>query len=224
MSFRIIDTETCGLEGGVVEVASVDLIDGRLVNAMSDLVNPGRPIDYEAMAIHHITEQMVEDKPRIAKVIGRYQGSPYYVAHNAAFDRRMLPEMHGQWICTVKLARKLYPGIKYGNQYLRYALDLPVAVPDGLYPHRALYDCYVTAALLMKIINDSGWSAEEMAALSNEATLLTTLKFGKYRGQSLERIAREDPGYLHWMLKNLKDLSADMRYSISHFLKNAARE
>ncbi|MBD9250302.1 MAG: exodeoxyribonuclease X, partial [Cronobacter sakazakii] len=29
---RIIDTETCGLQGGVVEVASVDIIDGAIVN------------------------------------------------------------------------------------------------------------------------------------------------------------------------------------------------
>ncbi|XBS68327.1 exodeoxyribonuclease X [Acerihabitans sp. KWT182] len=224
MTFRVIDTETCGLDGGVVEIASVDVIEGKLANAMSDLVNPGRPIGIEAMAIHHITETMVEDKPRIAKVIGRYHGSPYYVAHNAAFDRRMLPEMHGQWICTVKLARKLYPGLKYSNQYLRYALDLPVKVPDGLYPHRALYDCYVTAALLMKIMSDSGWTAEQMVAFSNEATLLTTLKFGKYRGQSMARIAREDPGYLEWMLKNLKDLSADMRMSITHFLTLAEQD
>ncbi len=224
MTFRVIDTETCGLDGGVVEIASVDVIDGNLANAMSDLVNPERSIGYEAMAIHHITEAMVEDKPRIAKVISRYHGSPYYVAHNAAFDRRMLPEMHGQWICTVKLARKLYPGLKYSNQYLRYALNLAVTVPDGLYPHRALYDCYVTAALLMKIIDDSGWSAEHMVALSNQSTLLTTLKFGKYRGQSMERIAREDPGYLNWMLKNMKDLSADMRYSINHFLNMTAQD
>jgi exodeoxyribonuclease X len=219
MTFRVIDTETCGLEGGVVEIASVDVVDGSIVNPMSDLVNPERTIGFEAMAIHHITEAMVEDKPHIAKVIGRYQGSPYYVAHNAAFDRRMLPEMHGQWICTVKLARKLYPGLKYGNQYLRYALDLPVTLPDGLYPHRALYDCYVTAALLIKIINDSGWSAAEMVAQSHETTLVTQLKFGKYRGQALEQIARQDPGYLNWMLGNLKDLSTDMRYSINHFLK-----
>ncbi len=25
---RIIDTETCGLQGGIVEIASVDVIDG----------------------------------------------------------------------------------------------------------------------------------------------------------------------------------------------------
>ena len=32
MYFRIIDTETCGLAGGIVEVASIDLVDGALAN------------------------------------------------------------------------------------------------------------------------------------------------------------------------------------------------
>ncbi len=27
MYFRVIDTETCGLEGGIAEVASIDLVD-----------------------------------------------------------------------------------------------------------------------------------------------------------------------------------------------------
>ncbi|MEC4756503.1 exodeoxyribonuclease X, partial [Klebsiella pneumoniae] len=25
---RVIDTETCGLQGGIVEIASVDIVDG----------------------------------------------------------------------------------------------------------------------------------------------------------------------------------------------------
>ncbi|VTQ21896.1 exodeoxyribonuclease X [Escherichia coli] len=37
---RIIDTETCGLQGGIVEIASVDVIDGKIVNPMSP---PGAP-------------------------------------------------------------------------------------------------------------------------------------------------------------------------------------
>lgn len=219
MTFRVIDTETCGLDGGIVEIATVDLIDGEIVQPMSDLVSPDRPISHEAMAIHHITEEMVDGKPRIAAVIGKYQGSPYYVAHNAAFDRGVLPEMHGQWICTLKLAQALYPNIRYSNQYLRYALKLDVTVPEGLYPHRALYDCYVTAALLKRIIVDSGWSVEKMLEISNSPTLLRTLKFGKYRGQKIEDIAQQDPDYLRWMLKSIKDLSGDMRFSIEHFLE-----
>ena len=219
MTFRVIDTETCGLDGGIVEIATVDLIDGEIVQPMSDLVSPDRPISHEAMAIHHITEGMVDGKPRIAAVIGKYHGSQYYVAHNAAFDRGVLPEMHGQWICTLKLAQALYPNIRYSNQYLRYALKLDVTVPEGLYPHRALYDCYVTAALLKRIIADSGWSAEKMVEISNRPTLLRTLKFGKYRGQKIEDIALQDPDYLRWMLKSIKDLSGDMRFSIEHFLE-----
>ena len=60
---RIIDTETCGLQGGIVEIASVDVIDGKIVNPMSHLVRPDRPISPQAMAIHRITEAMVADKP-----------------------------------------------------------------------------------------------------------------------------------------------------------------
>ncbi len=40
---RIIDTETCGLQGGIVEIASVDVIDGNIVNPMSHLIRPDRP-------------------------------------------------------------------------------------------------------------------------------------------------------------------------------------
>jgi exodeoxyribonuclease X len=220
MNLRVIDTETCGLEGGVVEVASVDLIDGQIANPMSDLISPDRPIGIEAMAIHHITEQMVEGKPRIAVAIGRYQGSPYYVAHNAAFDRGVLPEMHGAWICTMKLARNLYPDIKYGNQYLRYALNLDVQLPQdtALYPHRALYDCYVTAALLQRIIKDSGWTPEQMAQITDQPVLLKKFKFGKYRGQEIDRVAQEDPGYLRWMLKSIEDLSPDMKHTLKYYL------
>ncbi len=37
---RIIDTETCGLQGGIVEIASVDVIDGKIVNPHEP---PGAP-------------------------------------------------------------------------------------------------------------------------------------------------------------------------------------
>ena len=149
---RVIDTETCDLQGGVVEIASVDVVDGKIVNPMSHLVRPDRPISAQAMAIHRITEEMVADKPWIEEVVPFYQGSPWYVAHNASFDRRVLPEMDGEWICTMKMARRLWPGIKYSNMALYKSRKLSVATPPGLHHHRALYDCYITAALLIDII------------------------------------------------------------------------
>lgn len=143
---------------GIVEIASVDIVDGQITNPMSHLVRPDRPISPQAMAIHRITEEMVADKPWIEEIIPHYHGSPWYVAHNASFDRRVLPEMHGEWICTMKLARRLWPGIKYSNMGLYKSRKLNVTTPPGLHHHRALYDCYITAALLLDIINVSGWT------------------------------------------------------------------
>lgn len=40
---RIIDTETCGLQGGIVEIASVDVVDGKIVNPMSTWCAPTVP-------------------------------------------------------------------------------------------------------------------------------------------------------------------------------------
>ncbi|MEG3135583.1 exodeoxyribonuclease X [Rouxiella sp. T17] len=221
MTFRVIDTETCGFDGGVVEIASVDVVDGQITQPMSDLVCPDRPISPQAMAIHRITEEMVEDKPRIAVAVRRYQGHPFYVAHNAAFDRKMLPEMNGQWICTVKLSRELFPGQpSYSLQNLRKSLNLQTSPPQDLHAHRALYDCYVTAALLQRILQESDWTPEEMVALGDRPTLLRTLKFGKYRGKKIAEIALQDPGYLRWMLRSVDSLSADMKYSLHYFLEN----
>lgn len=62
----------------------------------------------------------------------------------------------------MKLARRLWPGIKYSNMALYKSRKLSVATPPGLHHHRALYDCYITAALLLDIIKTSGWTPEQM--------------------------------------------------------------
>ncbi|WP_345827806.1 exodeoxyribonuclease X [Erwinia sp. HDF1-3R] len=215
---RVIDTETCGLQGGIVEIASVDVVGGTIINPMSDLVCPDRPIGRQAMAIHRITEAMVADKPPIEQVISRYHGSAFYVAHNASFDRRMLPEMHGEWICTMTLARGLWPGRKYGNQALRESLQLEVETPPGLHAHRALYDCYVTAALLIRIMDFSGWDEAELVRRMNVRGSSSTFPFGKYRGSKIDEVAKRDPGYLKWMLKNIPDLKPDLRGAMERAL------
>ncbi|MGO1308468.1 MAG: exodeoxyribonuclease X [Kluyvera intermedia] len=216
---RVIDTETCDLQGGVVEIASVDVVDGKIVNPMSHLVRPDRPISAQAMAIHRITEEMVADKPWIEDVVSFYQGSPWYVAHNASFDRRVLPEMEGEWICTMKMARRLWPGIKYSNMALYKSRKLSVATPPGLHHHRALYDCYITAALLIDIMDVSGWTANQMVDVTGRPALLRTFTFGKYRGQEVAEIAKDDPGYLRWLFNNLERMSPELKMTLKHYLE-----
>ncbi|MDU5000000.1 MAG: exodeoxyribonuclease X [Enterobacteriaceae bacterium] len=214
---RVIDTETTSFEGGVVEIASVDIVNGVICNPMSDLVRPAEPIGFSAMAIHHITEDMVADAPLISDVIGKYLGADAYVAHNAAFDKGKLPQVTAPWICTLKLARKLYPEFeKHSNQYLRYRLGLKPEVPEGLYAHRALYDCYVTAELLMYMGRDAQWTVGQMREITNSPSLLHWVNYGKHKGKTFEEVAKTDKGWLRWASGT--ELDEDMRFTVDHWL------
>lgn len=216
---RVIDTETTSFEGGICELASIDIVDGQLCNPMSDFVKPPEPITVGAMAIHHITNDMVADAPPIGDVIDRYLGADVYVAHNAAFDRPKLPQITGPWICTLKLARKLYPELEsHSNQYLRYHFMLDVDVPEGLHAHRALYDCYVTAALLIRLNREVQLTIAQMRDISSRPSLLHTMRFGKHKGKTFEDIAAKDQGYLRWALANM-DLDEDQKFTMQHYLE-----
>ncbi|STR94748.1 Exodeoxyribonuclease 10 [Hafnia alvei] len=128
--------------------------------------------------------------------------------------------MGGEWICTRKLAARLYPDLdSHANQFLRYALGLDAWVPENLHAHRALYDCYVTAALFIRISRDSSWSVEEMLEISAQPVLLKTLRIGKHKGKTFAEVAKEDPSWLKWALSTISDMSDDMRFTIQHYLK-----
>lgn len=117
------------------------------------------------------------------------------MAHNAAFDKGKLPQIDAPWICTLKLARKLYPEFEsHGNQYLRYRLGLKPTLPEGLYAHRALYDCYVTAELLMYMGREAQWTIREMREISASPSLLYRMRFGKHKEKPLRRLLQKIRG------------------------------
>lgn len=216
---RVIDTETTSFEGGICELASVDIINGQICNPMSDFVKPPEPITVGAMAVHHITDAMVADAPVIDDVVDRYLGASVYVAHNAAFDRPKLPQINAPWICTLKLARKLFPELEsHSNQYLRYHFMLDVDVPENLHAHRALYDCYVTAALLIRLNRDVKMTIAQMREITALPSLLHTMRFGKHKGKTFEEIAATDQGWIRWALANM-DADEDLKFTLQHYLE-----
>lgn len=138
-------------------------MDGQITNPMSHLVRPDRPISPQAMAIHHITEEMVADKPWIEEIVPLYMGSPWYVAHNASFDRRVLPEMQGEWLhhvdwraaCGRELSTATWGCINRASSTLPHHRGCTIT-PGAV---RLLYP----AALLLDIVKTSGWSSDDMA-------------------------------------------------------------
>ena len=148
--FLVLDTETSGDDSTVhspVEVGAVLTDLTKTLVAATSLVNPGHKITSEAKACHHIKDVEVADAPDLKTVLKTVVGPAVsghvidtYAAHNASFDSAMLPMLNKKpWLCTLKLAKKVVPGLRhYGNQFLRYELELDVPEAEGQQAHRAL--------------------------------------------------------------------------------------
>jgi len=65
MKNKILDTETTGLNGEIVEIASVGVDQNGVIceRIQEDLVKPEGDISFGAMATHHITPVTVKDSP-----------------------------------------------------------------------------------------------------------------------------------------------------------------
>lgn len=94
----VLDTETTGLDFNrerIIEFAAVRLENGKIVDEYQTLINPHQHIRKSSIAIHGITQEMVEKAPteeeilpEILKFIGDYP----IVAHNVIFDYSFLNE------------------------------------------------------------------------------------------------------------------------------------
>jgi len=238
MRILFLDTETTGNsdKDRLVQLAVKErFVDEPLVNA---LYKPPIPISIESMAIHHITERKVAERPLFQEA-AEYPGlkdllesdEVIVVAHNAAFDLAMLARegvTPRRSICTYKLAYALDPEGVYPNyrlQYLRYLLDLDIEAEA----HDALGDVLVLEALfarlLEKMVARHGTmesALEAMLAISARPLLFTTIRFGKYSGKRLDEVAKIDRNYLEWLLRE-KEKSpvgeTDWIYSLKHYLQ-----
>ena len=226
--FIYLDTETTGTgpDDRLCQLA-FKTEQGMIVN---ELFNPGKPIAIEAMAVHHITNEMVKDRPpfRDSSDYNQLSGlvsdqNNVIVAHNAKFDIGML-QNEGidppNVICTLKLARFLdKDGVipQYNLQYLRYFLDLRVEATA----HDALGDILVLEKLFdrihARIKNECPEnSKEEMIRISNVPILIARMPFGKHKGMLMREIPTD---YLEWLYGT--DLDEDMEHTLRYYLGKA---
>lgn len=221
-----IDCETTGVDPAVdkiVEIAAVwdDPRKGRY--EVAELCNPGMEIPPPAMAIHHITDEMVyfSNEPQVVldDILCQIETDDLvFVAHNAEFDKGMLGAIYPKlkekpWICTWRCAMHLWPDApSHSNQSLRYWLKLSPVLPEGLYPHRALYDTIVTRAILDKMLETH--TLEQLIELSTQPVLQKTIRFGKHRGMLWSDVPRD---YLQWLSR--QDMDMDVLHTAKHWLR-----
>ncbi|HEY8072560.1 MAG TPA: 3'-5' exonuclease [Labilithrix sp.] len=110
VDIALLDVETTGRDASVDRIVEIGIVVGRhgdVVARYNWLINPGMPIPAEVSAIHHITDDMVADKPRfeaIASEVAQALRGCVPAAYNAQFDRAFLmgefsrakPELRGE--------------------------------------------------------------------------------------------------------------------------------
>lgn len=230
---RVIDLETAGMgPHDVCEIGWQDVVlgsDGRWVvgdERGSSLVNPGRAISADTMAVHHIRDVDVANAPfwkEIATSILRPEGGVEgLAAHRAGFESRYCtPRLTGgaRWICTWKCALRLWPHLpRFSNQMLRYQRNPDGLVHElGLPAHRAMPDAYVTAHHLRDMLNEA--SLGQLLAWSDEPGLLPRVPSGPDRGKNWDQLTTTA------LRQHALERDPDIRFSAAtELIRRGARE
>jgi len=219
---RVIDLETAGNgPHDVCEIGWQDVVqdaDGpwRVDDGArgAQLINPGRPISPETMAVHHILDADVAGAPfwkdAAPDALRPEGGVAALAAHRASFEQRYCtPKLAGPapWICTWKCALRLWPHLQsFSNQMLRYQ-RMPQGLVHqlGLPAHRALPDAYVTAHHLRDMLNVA--SLEQLLTWSEQPGLLPRVPTGAHRGKAWDQLDGDA------LLTLAKDRDVNLRFS-----------
>lgn len=133
----VLDTETTGMNFGgapyighnIIEIGAVEVINRRLTGKTFHVyIKPPRSVDEDAIRVHGITNEFLQDKPTFAEIADEFitfiKGAELII-HNAPFDVGFMdnefsflpnPPPKTAEMCTVtdslQVAKKMYPGKK----------------------------------------------------------------------------------------------------------------
>lgn len=237
MKIIILDTETTGMSENdrICQLSFLVCNEELEIEAIyNDLCTPPLPIGFEAMAIHHITPEMLEGKSPCQLTLAfsalRELNHPsnLLVIQNAAFDLGML-EKEGfvsqmQLVDTFRILRTYYSndGTSSSLQYKRYQWGLykqEKALCDKLgiqlFAHDALSDVIVLKSLFEKLSEEH--SLPKMILACAAPIILEYIPYGKHKGKRFKEVAKEARGDLHYMLKS-EHLDQDVKASLEHAL------
>lgn len=163
----VLDTETTGLDPRqghrIIEIGCLELINhvptGRHFHKY---LNPEREIEAEAVAVHGLTAARLSSEPRFAEIADAFLNfieDAQLVIHNAEFDVGFInaelallgltPVPIDRATCTVKLARRRFPGAPANLDALcrRFGVD-----NSGRNFHGALLDAQLLAECYVELL------------------------------------------------------------------------
>lgn len=225
MSILILDTETTGQEEPVTLIEAAwrkveDIQTLQVTEAFRQRYNPGKPIETGAMAVHHILDEELKDCPA-SDTFKLPDGVEYLVGHNIDYDWAVIGKPAVKRICTLAIARKLWPDAdSHSLSALMYRLATDrVRVREALKnAHSAEADVRFCGILLKKEISvlrttapGSADSWEDLWAYSEITRIPEVMPFGKHRGVPIKDLPKD---YVRWALSNLADMDEYLRKAL----------
>lgn len=212
----LIDTETTGKSDSaqVIEMAylSMNETPGKIhTGSFVSYYKPTVPIEFGAMATHHIIpEDLEKSRPHI-EALGDVPQACYWIGHNVAFDWGVLGSPDGvKLIDTLPMSRFLFPDLDSHTQsaliyYLGSLLGNVARARERLQKaHSAKADvenCNTILSLIVNTARQQGHNVSTWDAVYEfcEMTRIPSkMAFGKFAGQP---IAYVDQGWRDWYKK-----------------------
>lgn len=230
----VMDTETTGIEvrdgHKIIEIGCVEMIGRRLTgNNFHEYIQPDRAIDEGALAVHGITPEFLQGKPRFADIMQPfldYISGAELVIHNAPFDIGHLDAEFKRNRCnkkiadlcpvtdTLAMAREMYPGQRNSLDALCKRLGI---INSHRTLHGALLDSEILAdvyllltggqsALLLdaeEIVDGQGSASVVLTDLSEYVSKLKVVAASSEEMQKhqewIEKLQKEAPDGCKWV-------------------------
>lgn len=214
MRLHVFDTETASLDGGVCELAAMEIdVQGNVLREVHSMIDPQVPISAAAGGVHGIRDEDVADAPTLEQFVQVY-GTPFpgddvvLIGYGVEFDIKMcasiLPATYRS-LDLLRVARNLWPEAdNHKLQTLAYQFRLGTGTA-----HRALGDVLTTVNLLRHILTATGADFDGVLEMSKQPLSPDTyIGFGRHgpmgtdkidgdRGTKLRNLPKS---YIRWYL------------------------
>lgn len=223
----LIDTETTGFkEAAMIEYGRsfINFCGESVITSTKPEVfryNPQKNIDFGAMATHGIIDEDLYDCPPVDTFSFDALGAQYLIGHNISFDWKNIGEPNIKQICTLKLARKVWPDRSHKLLALVYSLDRQYAQKMHRTAHGVAGDIEMTAFVLQQICLEMKYTSfEQMYEACNEiAAAPMKMPFGAHKGTLIKDLPID---YINWALSNLTNLNSDIKAALEAQQKEKA--
>lgn len=199
----IFDTEATGIvEPAIIEAAWVavdSLSPFTLGETFHQRYQPGKPISLGALATHHIMDEELVDCPP-ASNFRLPKDLQYLIGHNIDFDWQAVGQPDVKRICTLALARKIWPEADAHSQSaLLYFLERNTARERLHNAHSAVADVGICGTILKHVCQKLEiTSMASLYEISENARRPTHMTFGKHKGLPLAEVPKD---YVRWLLE-----------------------